>query len=856
MKSIIYAALLLMSCGTVMAQDGNDRYNDIKPLIKANYASARANNFDYSRFNYTWTANGVKHTSNVTDLATDPTQISALRSYLMNTASIPGTLNSSGEKDADGNLVNHVKYNTPPTQAGFTALLYQLNNGATVTTDVSSSKLLDNVTECDDAYIVSFSGSYDMFYIAAKGKARKNFVSNWELLSPTSNDPGIEGAADFYQKMMDGNMYYIPHDCSDIARLKHYYKINPGEGNEPDLHNVTLVVPKNRMENWNQTTHPGWEWGSISGKTRDDNDPYCWYNPTYAPRVAIYQASLTGDITTASNYSEDDPANRLFTVKLDWVSNLKNPETLNWPGGETYHILQVLADGSYEYIGHTEDITTYSFDVQQQKTPYQLHYLVVCHPSGSNIDNPVGPAITNVVTLSVPGYNDEFIWIYGYRSRFEIDRHANSYKNGISLSPYKYDMSIAPVRTVYRKKADGSGITEICSLNVDNDGSYTLTYHNPMATNASSRFDNEPLVTTGNIGDKIVINDYFLASTMDGGDQAGEYIYYISEEKSDGSERIEQISIPVYDGLLTTQYNNEYRLADALADTKRTLKTNDHATVGFTNIHNADNADLSYDLYREQKITYGGVHRSTVDVTTTETEYTGCISINSFYGKNTYGTNPTTVQGGELKLTHGVSEGNPEPYGVKKEKDYFVYMDNIEFQAQTADGVAPYVYYYRLWRCGPGKSEVLLNTATDNKGNGWGTNYGAIKKTYPVGNGISSTDIYTMITDIYKGAVIGEGQKNDVTYIARMYTTPQAMPSSTMLMADDDAPIYVTEARIVTSYDNNTIITGVTDLDVKTPSSVTYYNLQGIAAATPFPGMNIVVTRYGDGTTQATRLVK
>lgn len=131
--------------------------------------------FDYSKFTYTWKdADGVEHTNNVTEKATNPNQMIALRNYVMSNPEIPGNLNVDG---VEGGEVN---YTYAPNQDGFTCFLVELKDGTglgTVSDDnfkksVKSMQLLTNVAECENAYIVSFTGKYDRFYFAAKGKAR------------------------------------------------------------------------------------------------------------------------------------------------------------------------------------------------------------------------------------------------------------------------------------------------------------------------------------------------------------------------------------------------------------------------------------------------------------------------------------------------------------------------------------------------------------------------------------------------------------------------------------------------------------------------------------------------------------
>ena len=52
------------------------------------------------------------------------------------------------------------------------------------------------------------------------------------------------------------------------------------------------------------------------------------------------------------------------------------------------------------------------------------------------------------------------------------------------------------------------------------------------------------------------------------------------------------------------------------------------------------------------------------------------------------------------------------------------------------------------------------------------------------------------------------------------------------------------------------IPTGVDDINAKTVAGVKYVNTLGVESATPFSGVNIVVTTYADGTVSAVKVVK
>ncbi len=53
------------------------------------------------------------------------------------------------------------------------------------------------------------------------------------------------------------------------------------------------------------------------------------------------------------------------------------------------------------------------------------------------------------------------------------------------------------------------------------------------------------------------------------------------------------------------------------------------------------------------------------------------------------------------------------------------------------------------------------------------------------------------------------------------------------------------------------VVTAITDVTASTsPVAVDYYNVAGVRSATPFSGVNIVVTHYSDGTTSTAKLIK
>lgn len=844
-------------------------------LTAGNIASA----FDFSSFNYTWTdSNGTEHTNNVADKATDARQMLALRNYVMSNADIPGNLYVDGIAD-NGSYQNYsdVNYSVYPKADGFTCFLVELKDGnnlsippitgtesnilAAFEQSIKSMQLLTSVTGCGDAYIVSFSGRYDKFYFAAKGKARSGEQDSWERLSATGNNQSVEGTPGFYNDLMEGIVYKVSHDCNDVASLRHFYSINPGTGNEPYLDNVTMVIPKNRMEYWNSSTEDYKPWPNSTGTYRDNAGVFTWYNPKKCPTIGIYQAKLHGTAAPASNYSDE---NRQFSINLAWDSNLRqtktegaealNADALGWSGNEVYDIFIVNDDGTETLLTSVTNLKDYQYDVQQRQDGYQLRYKVECRPAESEAANPVGPAVSNYVTLAIPGFVDEFIWTYAYRSRFDVASLKNSYKNTVRLSPYKYDRTIAPERVLWRKKADGSDVTKIATLNIASDGTYTITYNNPLATEAALRFDTEPLTTSGTIDGEITINDYFLASTAAGGDTAGAYYYYIEVIKADGKTHTESVEIPVYGTDINTIYPYEYTIADMNGDTDRSLVPNDVAKVKMTVPDEQKyNAVSSWNIYKGTTLQYVGSTEANADIINNNIAYyTGQLNVNSGFGTNTYGTNQSPAQGAYVSIG---AQGRYSYYASDTSGKYD-YAADLTITPSTATLTAPYVLYYRVWRSDDG-TEVLLNDLDGNKA-GWKPDYSSMKTLYPIGE---STGEDTKVADAFVADAFSKGGTKAVTYIVRMYTTPTApAPASASnlyaVSGDPEQKVYVSEASVTLTYAES-LLTGVTHIESESQVvSTTYYDMLGNASSAPRRGLNIKVDRHADGTLTTSKIVK
>ena len=101
----------------------------------------------------------------------------------------------------------------------------------------------------------------------------------------------------------------------------------------------------------------------------------------------------------------------------------------------------------------------------------------------------------------------------------------------------------------------------------------------------------------------------------------------------------------------------------------------------------------------------------------------------------------------------------------------------------------------------------------------------------------------------------------NVDYIVRFYysvnnTKSKAPRAEAETLTSENGQFYVADYKITKTLTSD-IITGVSSVNPdREVSGVMYYNAMGLPSVTPWQGVNIVVTRYTDGTTSTTKVIK
>ncbi len=104
-------------------------------------------------------------------------------------------------------------------------------------------------------------------------------------------------------------------------------------------------------------------------------------------------------------------------------------------------------------------------------------------------------------------------------------------------------------------------------------------------------------------------------------------------------------------------------------------------------------------------------------------------------------------------------------------------------------------------------------------------------------------------------AFVAPADLEEVKLVARFYYKKNSTSSLKARPTDSDRLYYVVEKQVTLKTGEN-IITGIEDVTNKTVAGVKYYNLMGVESNEPFSGVNIVVTRYTDGSISTQKVLK
>lgn len=737
---------------------------------------------------------------------------------------------------------------------------------------------------------------------------RVPFKSMFEEFSPTDGSVNSQ-ITDFYAKMVAGASYPVVHDCASVLQTEHYFSMAGKNNHESrSLTGLNIFIPDYRLLYWEtyddnnhhvagRMMNPYYDLnGRVIRNSRSYFEvDYAQYNPDYAPEVGIYTIKLNGKAEPAAE-------ERTYNVTLDWTSSLD--DMAHGTVGQDYILYLVLTD---EYGNETrEEIiktteTTYTYPVPQDEHSYTLSYIVFGQPNDGEHDMFV--AWSNQVDIVIPGWNDFLtLKLNHYESDYKIEAEKNYYRNFLNVMNDDAANGLTTARvnagennfTLYRYDVaapDAMVPVATMAITAGNNTRYNITYQNqePLAGyNVNVTTSGNLSVGAGGVIDmsNILFVDQFAASTALN-DHPVRYGYVLM--LTNGDKGTNTVEVPVFktNAKLGGYYTEEEVLADEhelLAGVKNgsvDVNLQPNPSIYYYTVGRGDNAlpvtefskmqlrtdgtfmEMSDALGMEGMIINAGPNnfKDPLTVTGVFGNYMTYQTLIWTFGEDRVNNNPPqhvddlNSYGSEIMKT-GVAGLNATVKGTRSEGKYTNWKDEngelcsifnpvITVTAQMPeDASVDYEpFMVRVWRqCNQIRNSIVSQTG--ERANDWWSPRPAdllIVDEFVDGTQFTfgDADANTLAFGATYNATIG--------FLVRFYyKVPDAAK------ADGEYKYYVVEKFI--PWDN--IETSVAEISIAGEGVNTYYNAQGLKSDKPFDGVNIVVTRYSDGSTKTTKIVR
>ena len=733
---------------------------------------------------------------------------------------------------------------------------------------------------------------------------RVPFKDMFEEFSPTDGSTGSE-ITDFYAKMVGGAAYPVIHDCASVIQNEHYFSMAGKNGHESkSLTGLNIFIPDYRLLYWEtyddnnrhvagRMMNPYYDLnGRVIRNSRSYFEvDYAQYNPDYAPQVGIYTIKLNGKAEPAD---ED----KVYNVILDWTSSLDNMAHGTVPQDYTVYIVLTDEYGNEtreELIVTTE--TTYTYPVPQDEHSYTLSYIVFGQPNDGEHDMFV--AWSNQVDVVIPGWNDFLtLKLNHYESDYKIETEKNYYRNYMnvlnddavnglttsrvnagenSFTLYRYDVAVPNVMIPVATMTITAGYNTRYNIAYENQEPLA-GYNATVTTSGNLSVDANGVINMSNI----MFVDQFAASTALN-DHPARYAYVLMLTGSDKGTNTVEVPVFKANAKLGGYYTEEEVLADEhelLAGVKNgSVDVNllANPAIYYYTVGRGDNA-LPVTEFSKMQLRTDGTFMEMSDALGMEgmiinagpNNFKDPLTVTGVYGnymtyqtliwtfgddrvkkdgENSYGSEimKTGVAGLKVDVDGTRSDSKYSNWKDENGEDCSIFNPVITVTATMPENASvdyePFMV--RVWRqCEKIRNSVIDPTWGTRTNDWWSPRPADLLIVDELVNGTQFTFGDATANTLAFGAT------NDATFkfLVRFY---YKVPDATR--ADgEEFKYYVVEYLA----DWNDITTSVNEINPAIEGVSTYYNAQGIKSDKPFDGVNIVVTRYSDGSTKTTKIVR
>lgn len=461
---------------------------------------------------------------------------------------------------------------------------------------------------------------------------------------------------------------------------------------------------------------------------------------------------------------------------------------------------------------------------------------------------------TNVfdIYLDAAVSGSDFTWnnLAGH-SRFVEGELANSYKNTVNVSLNKFVKIANQQRTMYRTNQATGAKTPICTLSFNNTGKeFSINYASPMAVDNPMRFDTEFVTEAGQTRNPIIINDYFTASTAQGGDKAGAYVYSIENTEATAS-------VPVYAATVDARLamadgSAGYTLDEVKADTDHNLKAQSGYSVAFNNVSEIQDMTIDAVYCNHDKVSAAFTLNGD-NFFNKELGLSVPMSAALKVGDNTYGTNQASVEAALLQVE--VSDKGKSEYTFNNGSRYFSFLVSAALNAINIDNFDNTGGGFRVWRNVEDADEAYADLMVRNNDFLFFDNVGLDESSMLIQD-IGGETIQKDGSTYTSGTFGSSSEYPVVTMRIRAYYKNAASANLVKAKAPANDVYNIAETIFEVSFIEN-VVTGLKEVTgIRAVKSINYYNAAGQMSNEPFKGINVVVTTYDDGTTSSRKIVR
>jgi hypothetical protein len=415
----------------------------------------------------------------------------------------------------------------------------------------------------------------------------------------------------------------VNHDCGTVIGLKHQFNM-AATYEEHSVNNMFFFIPDRRLENWS---------------TRDRDGSFTYYNPSYAPAVAMLSIPLKAAGT--QNASEKNK----WDITLTWSSNLNAATGNVIPQKFNLYIVddagnRTLLKQDFTDAPDAQGNYHYTYTVDKETKGRIIRYVV----EGAPLEGEFTPVASNEDLVEVPGLDPNQRLQLGLNVRpvsdYRLNAQLNVYCNHLDVSnatgTYITETQLTKPNArmeLYRHWTDADGkaqaalVATIYKFAKDGDKgyTYTMTHSNqdhPQKSAVYGPSDNSThfVVATGSTDGKIDFGklevwDQFSASTSQN-QQPGRYTYDVrylwdgvktdKEANPDGVDYFYSTAVPVEVYKTEPKGNNQTFTAEQV-EADHVLNAIDRATI------DSSKPAVTLSLENNRDINYYKVYRLELD---------------------------------------------------------------------------------------------------------------------------------------------------------------------------------------------------------------------------------------------------